>query len=867
MCGAEQGSPTPARVAGTEEHALPPDVNDVPSLIEFQAGARPDAVALLAPDGQKMTYAALGDRVRRLADALRRHGLHRRSRVAIVLPNGPEMAVVMLGVSAACAALPLNPACTRDEFLRYFELLRPDGVLSCDPPDGVVRGAARERGLPVWPVRMGFPAGPILDDAPAGFVSQDRPSARDVAMVLLTSGSTGAPKRVPLTHANLFASIRDIVQSLRLTPADQCLCLWEQFHIGGLVDLLLAPLASGGSVLAGPGFDAATLFLLLDAHRPTWFQAVPAALHDALDFAAQQGRARVHSPLRFIRSVAAALPAATREKVVALFGVPVVQTFGMTEAAPLITSTRLPPGADKEGSVGRALSTELAIVDDRGHPVPRGHPGEVLIRGPNVMAGYEQDDEANRLAFRDGWFRTGDIGCVDEDGELFLKGRVRDMINRGGEKIWPCEIEDALARHPAVAQAAAFPVPHRVLGEEVAVAVVRREGAALSAADVRSWLADRISSFKLPRHVAFVDALPRGPTGKINRRELATARPPSDPAPMTPPQTPLERKLSALWSDILGRPQVGVDDDFFDLGGSSLSAVRMLTALDGKLALRLAAERQFQLTNIRELARRLERDACAPCADAAADPGSIEATLSIALAGSGLPRMGRGGLLLGDPAHGASPPLFWCFNAPAEEWPALNGAMKGILPVRGMFSGGALLDFRPEVHETLAGIYADAIREAWPRGPLRLGGNCRGGAVMMRVARRFVEAGRIPDRLVLMESFDPLLFPYPGRAMLLFGKQSDLRAHLGFRWGRRGWRKPFERVPHVDWLPGEHGTYFRRDSIRVLARHIELFLGGAERSRSCVQKVYDWWLTGLHAHPRLFSAYVRACRRRAAGGA
>jgi len=841
----------PTGLSAREACSLPSEINSIARLLEYQAKHRPSAAAILMPGGASIDYETLWCRVRALSFSLHARGMTARSRLAIVMPNGPDMAVTLLGVSSICTALPLNPKSTRDEFAQYLKLLQADGVIVGGDDDIPARAAANEVGVSVFDV---CPDEQSDCDADVKYAGGD-----DVAMVLLTSGSTGSPKRVPLTHANIFASVRDIVTSLKLTDKDCALCMWEQFHIGGLVDLLLAPLAAGGSVLVGPGFGVREFFELLEIRRPTWFQAVPASLHEINNDAQQRGIKRVDSPLRFIRSVAAALPPATRERISELFHVPVVQTFGMTEASPLITSTPLPPESAKDGSVGKAITTEVAIVNDQGDQLPSGSIGEVVIRGPNIMSGYENDLEANRDAFLNGWFRTGDIGCLDSDGELFLKGRSRELINRGGEKVWPVEIDEILIQHPAITQAAAFPIFHRVLGEDVAVAVVCRPDAPLSAMDVRRFLAERLSSFKVPRRVFFMDALPRGPTGKVKRHELSTMYLHSCVKDDIAPESITEHKLAGIWSEILQLPRVGVEDDFFDLGGDSLSGMRLLAAIEKEFGVRLAENILFQLSTIRNLVPLLNKPDIDLTSHSGDDP--VATAVMAALAGSGLTRTGRGGLLIGRSNPKMQPPLFWCFNSPLIEWSALSAALGERIPVLGMFSGGTLLDFAHDVHESLADLYFKAVEEMWPEGPLYLGGNCRGAAVMARVARRFVDSGRIPERLILMEYFEPEVFQYPGRMLLLYGKQSEMRAHLAFRWGRPHWREQFARVPLVDWLDGAHGQFFRKNLIAGLADKITLFVDSQDARIKSGQNLRDRILTWIHARPKLFDAYVKWHRR------
>ena len=366
-------------------------------------------------------------------------------------------------------------------------------------------------------------AGGFRVAGPEGAVPPDRAPATfdDIALLLHTSGTTARPKLVPLTHANLQASARNIASTLELTSGDRCLNVMPLFHIHGLVACLAAPLAAGGSVIVPPGFDAFTFFRWLTDAAPTWYSAVP-TMHQAILTRAARNQAAIgDSPLRFIRSSSASLPPIVMTELEETFGVPVIESYGMTEAAHQMTSNPLPPAVRKPGSVGLAAGPDVAIMEPDGTLLERGTVGEVVIRGSNVTAGYLERPEANAEAFTDGWFRTGDLGRLDDDGYLFLEGRIKEIVNRGGEKISPREIDEALLAHPDVAQAVAFAVPHPKLGEDLAAAVVAADGRRPTPEELRQFVAERVAAFKVPRKVLIVDEIPKGPTGKLQRIGLA----------------------------------------------------------------------------------------------------------------------------------------------------------------------------------------------------------------------------------------------------------------------------------------------------------------------------------------------------------
>jgi amino acid adenylation domain-containing protein len=545
--------------------------------------------AILAPGRPPLSYRELACRVWGIAAALRAAGVRRTGRVAVVLPNGPEMATAFLGVACSAVCAPLNPAYQRSEFLFYFEDLHPELLVLQQGMDSPARAAAAERGIAVLEIA---PESPLV--APA---ANELPEPGDVALVLHTSGTTSRPKIVPLTHRNLCASARNIGRTLELTARDRCLNVMPLFHIHGLVAALLSSLAAGGSVVCAPGFLAPEFFPWIDEFAPTWYTAVPTIHQAVLARAGEHRETLARRRLRFLRSSSAPLPPTVMLELEAAFGAPLIEAYGMTEAAHQMASNRLPPGIRKPGSVGLAAGPEIAILSESHvlHPAGDGPipAGEVVIRGDNVTAGYESNPEANRQAFHEGWFRTGDIGSLDADGYLTLTGRTKEMINRGGEKIAPREVDEALLRHPSVAQALAFALPDVRLGEDVAAAVVLKPGHEITEAALRDFAAQTIAQFKVPRRIVFLDEIPKGPTGKPQRIGLAerlgieagaarNARP-----PYVAPNTPTGVLVARIWEDVLRIREAGETDDFFACGGDSLLAAVVIARLSERLNKRL----------------------------------------------------------------------------------------------------------------------------------------------------------------------------------------------------------------------------------------------------------------------------------------
>jgi acyl-CoA synthetase (AMP-forming)/AMP-acid ligase II len=460
-----------------------------------------------------MSYKALAEQVERLVGQLRSSGLKAGDCVAIVLPNSLEFLVVFLALThARLIAAPLNPADKPDEIRFFIEDSQARAVVT-EGANVSMRIATAGLGLPIWQPRVD-PRGVVqLSELPQGSrASIDAPNHDDVALFAYTSGTTGRPKCVPLTHGNVLWSARDIAAHYDLTSADCSLVVLPLFHGHGLIGATLSTLASGGSVIVPPRFSASEFWKLFREHHATWYSAVP-TIHQVL-LARADSDGAPHSGPRFIRSCSAALAPTVLTELENRFGAPVLEAYGMTEAAHQVASNPLPPLPHKPGTVGPGAG--ISIIDKKGRHLAANTPGEVVVRGPNVMRGYKSNPEANAEAFIDGWFRTGDIGAVDNEGYLALIGRLKELINRGGEKISPEEV--VLLQHPAVGDAAVFGVPDPKYGEEVSAAVVLR-GAA-TAQELQAYCRRRLADFKVPKLIHIISAIPRNAMGKLQRSHL-----------------------------------------------------------------------------------------------------------------------------------------------------------------------------------------------------------------------------------------------------------------------------------------------------------------------------------------------------------
>ncbi len=481
--------------------------------------------AFAAPGEPVVSHGELRRLCRDTGAWLNQRGIGRNDRVAIVLPNGPAMATAFVSIAQAATTAPLNPAYREDEFDFYLGDLAARALIVAAGAQTPARAVAARRGIPVIELTT-LPDGAgrfaLSGEGPGGGGGQHGPAAADdVALVLHTSGTTARPKMVPLTQANLVASARHIGAALGLTAADRCLNIMPLFHIHGLIGCVTASLAVGGSVFCTPGFHGLKFFGWLAEAGASWYSAVPTMHQAILARADRNGEIISSHPLRFIRSSSASLPPQVMATLEAAFRCPVIESYGMTEATHQMTSNPLPPAARKPGTVGRAAGPEVAVMDESGRRLPPGAIGEVVIRGPNVTPGYHANPAANASAFAHGWFHTGDQGMLDDEGYLTITGRLKELINRGGEKISPREVDEVLLDHPAVAQVVTFALPHDKLGEDVAAAVVLHEGSAAEERELRDFVAVRLADFKVPRRIVFLAEIPKGATGKLQRIGLA----------------------------------------------------------------------------------------------------------------------------------------------------------------------------------------------------------------------------------------------------------------------------------------------------------------------------------------------------------
>jgi oxalate---CoA ligase len=692
----------------------------------------PHQTAIIHSGCASFSYADLQFLIDEVRAGLLAAGFTSTSRIAVALPGGPHAALAMVAVTCSCVTVPLNPNYTFDETETCLAALRPDAIFLLQGSRSIARSAAERKGIPiieVFPRSERDPGFGVAVPKQRSIAPVAEPSSNAIAFILQTSGTTAKPKLIPFSHRNMLAAAARLQSWFSLTSQDRCLCVNPVYYSHGLKVTVFTPLLTGGT-LAFPSdasrFDYAEWF---GALRPTWYSAGPTLHRSVFDQSKSTMNAKAGHSLRFILSGGAPLQKDVREGLQDTLGVPVIEHYGSSEAAQ-ISANLPPPGRSKAGTCGTPWPETVAIVDENGNKLPPRRQGEILVCGPTLIAGYLDAPDLNRTSFVDGWFKTGDIGSIDEDGFLTLFGRRDDLINRGGEKIAPAEIDDALICHSAVAEAAAFSVPHPRLGEDVAAAVVLRPGKSASPAELRQYLSERLASFKVPRRIVIVDQLPKGATGKVLRRGLSLPSGGGDDAtPETaiadPDGTALASQLTEIWERLLNYAPIGINDDFFEKGGDSLLAVELLSEVERLLGRTVPSSILFEAATIRQLSRKLTEGT------------DVQKEV--------LFRMPSGS------SH--SPLLFFhgAFNTGGTYVRKLGDLLGSDLPLIVIAPHGVDDDPIPRSLEAMAADRVPLIMKAQPRGPYRLAGYCLGSLVAFEAARLLIAAGETVELVALID--------------------------------------------------------------------------------------------------------------------
>ena len=714
------------------------EIHEISSLEDliFHGNQDPDHPAIETPGYQPLNYRDLRMQILYGVKTLNAMGFCRNDRIAVIMPGGPETGVACLTVMAGFTAAPLNPEYKEQEFDAYFSKLRIQAIIVEKDRDTTARAVAASRNIPVIEVTPKndnagiFTLGPIpsreVDEAVFA-------SPSDIALLLQTSGTTSMPKIVPLSQKQLCASVKVYCSLFGQGNQDRSLHIVPYYHLLGILGTFLSPLTIGGTVICTKNFVASDFPSLLTTYLPTYYFAGPAH-HQAILSEIRKipaGELKNNS-LRFIRSTSAALPITVLQEIETLLGVPLIESYAMTES-PYI-SVNFPY---KAGSVGIPLNIELVITDENGNSLKAYEPGEITIRGEGVFNGYEDAPDENASAFINGWFRTGDLGYLDEEGYLYITGRKKELINKGGEKISPAEIDAVLMAHPFVTQAMAFRINDSVLGEDIAAMVVPVQGN-VSENDLREYLLDHLVPFKVPKRIYFVDEVPRGSTGKLlryagtdfyNHEHLNDTKRTDQPEENSSSDLFSNQEiLTEIWRDVLDIPYVLPGEDFFRYGGNSLAAIHLLIKIQRTFQINLPPDTIYHYPTIRQQAHLIDQ--------------KVENTRQYHPL---IVPIRREGQLL---------PLF-CVH-PVDGWVGQYGELSRFIdqkrPIIGIRARGMEPTEIPlPTVEQAVTEYIDAIKTVQKNGPYHILGFSAGGIYAYELACQLVEKG---DRVVFLGIID-----------------------------------------------------------------------------------------------------------------
>ena len=547
----------------------------------------PDSPAFVRMEEEAFTYEDLELRVRALVSQLKRLGCEPGDRIALTVPRGPWGLIGILAVSSLAICCPLDPKLKDEELEAALDQLSIK-LLVDGTGDARLRSLAAKRGLKVFTAPFGSEEEPDHRNSTGDNLPclDNLTSSGDVALLLQTSGTTSRPKPVALTHANVAAAALAIGAAYEIGPQDLCLNPMPHHHVHGLISAGLSSLMAGAAQHCTTSFSADAFEAAYAAFRPTWFTGSPAFHLGLFDHFKFTGTKPARARLRFMRSSSAPFPASVIASYEDMFGVALLENYGMTETASTICTNPLPPQARKAGSVGRPIGSQIRIVDANGWDHAVGEEGEIIVRGPSVITRYGADDSVDG-SFLGSWLRTGDIGRFDADGYLFVLGRTKELIKRGGHSVYPLEVDNVLLAYKDVAEAICFAIDHPTLGEELVAVVVPRPQAEIDVAALRDFLEQRLSTYKVPNAVYVVREIPKNDTGKAVRRDMKKKFDWLFVPKLEQPRSELEEILVQFWTNVLGQPAVGATDNVFVLGADTLRAQKICDLVRAKTGISL----------------------------------------------------------------------------------------------------------------------------------------------------------------------------------------------------------------------------------------------------------------------------------------
>jgi acyl-CoA synthetase (AMP-forming)/AMP-acid ligase II/acyl carrier protein len=749
----------------------------IAGAIAQHAMRNPNSPAIVGTQFAPFSFRELDLWITRIGEQLRAAGIGPRSRIGIISPPGPESAILGIAIASHAISVPLNSNRPESEIEEELARVRLDALVLPSWVESPALALAQRSSFGL--LEASRAAGSLSSvtlrqtrETPVLTQRSVDPALDSIALIFTTSGTTGTAKLVPVTHENLLVTADKMRQWFNLSSDDRTAFVLPGYYGAAIKISLLAPLLLGGSVALPTARHAQDLGQWIPDLCPTWLWGNPTFFQAVLDKLRSRAGMKLTHSLRFVVSGTAHLPPTLREELEATLGVPVLQSYGMSEAG-ILAADPAPPLKRKPGTVGLISRDELTIVGPKGDLLPEGEVGEIVVHGPTVSPHIGADVEAQHS--KDRWLYTGDLGSIDSHGYLTVVGRTKELINRGGEKISPYEVEKALLLHPSVKEAAAFSVPHPRLGENVAAAVVLKPESNPPTPDIKTFLADRLAPFKIPQHVLVVPQLPKGATGKISRSGLSEAMV-HRIRTVAPPYSPLEFQIRDLWQALLHRDDVGIDDDFFELGGDSLLAVQMILELEAIARRKISPSALKAVYTIRQLVATI----------VGTDSSTSDELVTCAKQGDGAPFF----LCHGDFVTRG----LWAFR--------LVEMLRCNRPV---FLVWPHPDPKLSIEE-MAKSYLPHLLAAQPTGAFCLGGYCNGGVLAWELAHQLESLGREIECVVLIEtrSFNARLpFRVIGRLAKLIAAAAPGKIRENFN---------FDAL-HAIWArvkrPVYYGPYFR----------------------------------------------------------
>ena len=809
-------------------------------LLSHQSQVSPDTLAVHSQRGARFSHSELIKLINNVAIQLRDAGIQPDDHIAVIVSDRMELALTCLAISCYCCCVPINPDLNSHDLEAIMGNIDLKALVHDNSIDQTIlpideksifmikTGAFDQSNVVFLP----WVLSENVNDKALKYSDFFTRQERDSALLLHTSGSTALPKQVVITHRRLVESARNICKSLSLNNNDHVINMMPLFHIGGLLDLLIAPLSAGGSSLICDDMQAKTFFRYLAEFKPTWHQGVPTMLQDIEDHARQHEIIPDSHTLRFIRSVSSPMNEVLHDALEKRFGIPVIEIYGMTETTGVITSSPLPPGQRKSGSVGTSVGPRIKIINKDGNAEDIGKRGEIIVNGATVI--HKDTEKPGMHSFIGEWLRTGDEGYIDSDGYLFITGRIKDIINRGGEKISPAEIDRIALQHPAVGEAASFSIPHATLGEDVAIAIVCKQS--VSEQEIINHIAAQLAAFKSPRHVMFLDSLPRTAGGKLQRYKLTLTY--NDRGSLNEGErsgtltSTTSKLLASIWKKILGCSDIGLQDNFFDLGGDSLKAVQLVDEIEQIIDRKLPAGFIYDTQTLMEQAKILDQAIEETSEqieenkyhDFLKNPAYNEIS-GYLMAWRGK-RSNSNSLIVSRNTLSNKQPLFWCANSMHE----FDKLSLGLIdrPLHAMISIGSREFRTQDNYKALSEIYVAEMLEIQPQGPYMIGGFCEGGKIAFEIAQQ-LRSKNLQVNLLCLQS-QLIKKAYDGRIALFFSSFEG--GHSPYRYFQQpefGWSKLYKKGVSINFGGGKHGEYYE-------SPHFDLFISQLKQEITAVER-------------------------------